>query len=93
MNATIIENIDAEIARLQQAKAILTDVETKKAPGRPKLVSLESAPKLIRRKMTAAGKARIAAAQKLRWAKLKTQSKPTAAKKVLPAPKQLAVKA
>jgi hypothetical protein len=33
--ATIIEHLDAEISRLQQAKAVLTGSDVRKAPGRP----------------------------------------------------------
>jgi hypothetical protein len=33
--ATIIEHLDAEISRLQQAKVVLTGSDVRKAPGRP----------------------------------------------------------
>jgi hypothetical protein len=51
----IVEAIDAEIKRLQGAKALLDGTR----PGNRK------------RTMSAAGRARIAAAQNLRWAKAK----------------------
>jgi hypothetical protein len=82
----IIEQIDAEIVKLQQAKALLTGTEAKpkvtRGPGRPKsdiskrILSVKPA----RRKLSAEGKTRIAAAQKARWAKVKK-----AAKKITPA--------
>jgi hypothetical protein len=58
----IIEAIDAEITRLEQAKVLLDGAAPAKhirtvKPGR--------------RKMSAAGRARIAAAKKARWAKVK----------------------
>ena len=77
----IIAEIDKQISGLQQAKAIFVsmnrtevkdshDRATKRGPGRPRSIE----PKVIKRKkrkMTAEGKARIAAAQKARWAKVK----------------------
>jgi hypothetical protein len=36
--ATIIEDLDAEISRLQQVRALLTDEDVRKGPGGPKLV-------------------------------------------------------
>jgi hypothetical protein len=53
----IIQFIDAQIARLEQAKAVLNGHTT---PA-----------KRVRRKMSADGRARIVAAQKARWAKVK----------------------
>ena len=83
----IIGEIDAEISRLQQAKALLSgtdSVAAKRRPGRPigsglgnKLpVTLPSKAKVQpRRKMSAAGRARIAAAMKMRWAKVRRAAK------------------
>jgi hypothetical protein len=85
---SIIESIDVEIARLQRAKSALSAMQTKRSPGRPRNVPTEVKPKLGKRKMSAAGRARIAAAQKARWAKLRTKDKPTATKKVAPAAKK-----
>jgi hypothetical protein len=69
--SAIIQTIDAEIARLEQARALLNGHTTTPKRGRP--VSLKSAATLKpqRRKMSAEGRARIAAAQKARWAKAK----------------------
>jgi hypothetical protein len=60
----IIEAIDAEIQRLQAAKALLGGGPTSKPAAKP-------SPKPGGRKMSAAGRARIVAAQKARWAKVK----------------------
>jgi hypothetical protein len=65
----IIEEIDAEIRRLQIAKALLYGSHTTSKPAKP------SPKKPGRRKMSAAGRARIAAAQKARWAKAKKVAK------------------
>jgi hypothetical protein len=79
----IILTIDAEISRLQRAKALLTDTFTaKRKPGRPAAASasgkatsfnpaeFDTRPRK-RVGMSAAGRARIAAAQKARWARFK----------------------
>ena len=82
----IILTIDAEILRLQQAKALLTETSSptpaKRKPGRPATTSgsgkatsfnpahFDAKPRK-RRGMSAAGRARIAAAQKARWARFK----------------------
>jgi hypothetical protein len=66
----IIERIDAEIYKLQQAKVILngaTSTPTKRAPGRPKASDEDSKPAVsapAKRVMSAEGKAKIAEAQK-----------------------------
>ena len=104
--------IDAEIARLQQVRTLLFGsdaVAVKRKPGRP--VGSGAAPAAIpiaqlpspaiaqpRRKMSAAGRARIAAAMKMRWAKVrraaKKAAKPTQASVVAAAlPKTTAQKA
>lgn len=67
----ILEELDAEIARLEQARAILT-ASTAIAPptrGRPKKVlDIVPAPAKKKRKLTPEGRARIAEAVKRRWA-------------------------
>ena len=69
---SILAEIDAEIGRLQQAKELLTGISAKRGPGRPKSIATASAPTMgRRRRMSAEGRARIAAAQKARWAKLR----------------------
>jgi hypothetical protein len=68
----ILAALDTEIARLQEAKALLTGTTVKRAPGRPKGTS---APVAKKRKMSAEGRARIVAAVKARWAKQKKAAK------------------
>ena len=88
----IIWQIDAEISRLQQARVLLSESdsgEVKRKPGRPKgsgvakTTPAAQPPKAIahpRRKMSAAGRARIAAAMKARWAKVRRAAKKATAK-------------
>jgi hypothetical protein len=64
----IIAELDAEIARLQQAKELLT---VKRGPGRR---SGSSAP-TAKRILSPAARARIATAQKARWAKVRKAAK------------------
>jgi len=59
----IIHSLDEEISRLQQARAILNGTGAVPATGRK------------RRHMSAAARARIAAAQRKRWAKVKAAAK------------------
>jgi hypothetical protein len=73
----ILAEIDEEIARLKQVRALLTDEPVKKAVGRPKKAVVAIAVKPKRRKLSAAGRAKIAAAQKARWAEKKTPAKKT----------------
>jgi hypothetical protein len=81
----IIEQIDAEISKLQQAKALLTGATSpaKRALGRPKASNEVSKPVVsttTKRVMSAEGKAKIAEAQKRRWAKSKRADKKAAKK-------------
>jgi hypothetical protein len=83
----IIRQIDVEISLLQQARVLLSDSdsgEVKRKPGRPsgsrvvKSLPVALPPKAItppRRKMSAVGRARIAAAMKARWAKVRRAAK------------------
>jgi hypothetical protein len=82
----IVLTIDAEISRLQQAKALLTNTSSvthaKRKPGRPAATvgvgkstsfnpaEFDAKPRK-RRVLSAEARARIAAAQKARWAKFK----------------------
>lgn len=82
MNTTeIIVQIDSQIIALQHAKSILLGSEPAKKLGRPKKLhvahTIAASPPIAspERKMSASGKARIAAAQKARWAKLKKANK------------------
>jgi hypothetical protein len=74
--ASIIQEIDAEISRLHQVKAILTGTAAERKPGRPTL--------------SAEDKAKIAEAQKARWAKLKRAGKK--ASKMMPQLRRLLLK-
>jgi hypothetical protein len=64
----ILAEIDAEIRRLEQVRAILTGKD-----GRPGTKAL--APARKKRRLSPEARARIAAAQKARWAKAKKASK------------------
>ena len=69
----IIAELDTEIARLQQAKSLLSGISEKRKPGRPKGSTTPIATK--KRKMSPEGRARIVAAVKARWAKAKKAAK------------------
>lgn len=62
----IIAQIDAEISRLQQARALLGGGTTKGKPGRPK--GSANKPPHRRRVLSADARKRIADAQRRRWA-------------------------
>jgi hypothetical protein len=65
----LIALIDAEIATLQQARALLAGATAKKKPGRPKATAAPvPKPKKKKRNLSSEGRARIAAAAKARWA-------------------------
>jgi len=68
----IIAQIDSEISHLQQAKTLLSGTQaTKGKLGRPKASNKVAPPVAAKRTMSPEGRARIAAAQKARWAKQK----------------------
>jgi hypothetical protein len=67
--AEIISQIDAEIARLQGARALLVETPLKREPGRPKANKQPATPK--KRHLSAKGRAAISTAMKARWAKRK----------------------
>jgi hypothetical protein len=82
----IVKQIDGEISKLQQARVLLlgADAPIKKGPGRPKAipsVAKVAAPK-GKRVLSAAGRARISAALKKRWAE---KRKTVGAVKAVPA--------
>jgi len=66
----ILAQIDAEIGRLQQVRAILTGKATN---GRKNKVAAKSVPK--KRQLSPEARARIAAAQKARWARARKTAK------------------
>jgi hypothetical protein len=63
----IIQELDAEIERLTSARRLLSDRKVTATVTAP----VTSEGKRGRRHMSAEGRARIAAAQRARWAKLK----------------------
>jgi hypothetical protein len=67
---SILAELDAEIARLQQAKVLLAGETMKRGPGRPKATPTVTSTKK-KRKMSPEGRARIVAAVKARWARAK----------------------
>jgi hypothetical protein len=69
--AEIIRQIDAEISRLQSARALLTEAPLKRGPGRPKTTEQPVAPTPRKRHLSAKGRAAISAAMKARWAQRK----------------------
>jgi len=70
----IIVLIDAEIATLQQAHALIA-ATGKRKPGRPKATAASLAQPQQKRKMSPEGRARIAAAVTARWAAQKKGAK------------------
>jgi len=75
--SAILTQIDEQISKLQQARAILSgaspaspSVVTTGRPGRPKgsKNSITSATKVGKRQMTDEGRKRLAASMKRRWA-------------------------
>jgi len=83
----IIIEIDAQISRLREAKALLagTEITIKRKPGRPSRVSLaakassipakSAAKPAARRTLSTEARAKMAAAQKERWAKFRKAAK------------------
>lgn len=73
----IIAQLDIEIARLQEAKSILSGTTTTQAKrGRPNKAGVAViAPVAAKRILSPEARARIAAAQKARWAKVRKSKK------------------
>lgn len=75
----ILTQLDAEIARLQQARALLVGIGAPvRRRGRPKQQPAEpvlSKPAKKKRNLSPEGRARIAEAAKRRWAKQKASAK------------------
>jgi hypothetical protein len=69
----ILSAIDAELARLQSARSLLAGTTSTKRRGRARTSTLAIAPK--KRTMSAAGRKKIAEAQRKRWAKQKAAAK------------------
>jgi hypothetical protein len=75
----IVVEIDAEISKLQQVRALLVGISTTEIlkPGRPANAS-SAGKSRTRRTLSAAARERIAAAQRARWAKSKKAAKKAA---------------
>jgi hypothetical protein len=82
----IVAEIDAKIASLQQARAVLVDLDETSAAakprrGRPKGSTSAAKPAKRKRNLSPEGRKRIAEAMKRRWAERRKEA-PKAAKKV-----------
>ena len=76
----LVHEIDSEISRLQQARALLTGESAKRGPGRPKVAAAtrkatNTAAKTgtRKRRLSPEGRKRIADAMRKRWAERKKQ--------------------
>ncbi len=79
----LVHEIDSEISRLQQARALLTGESAKRGPGRPKAAAAthkasSTAAKTAKtgkrkRRLSPEGRKRIADAMRKRWAERKKQ--------------------
>ena len=94
MTKSILFEIDAEIARLRQAKALLSSAGTtaiKRKPGRPSKTAAIVVPVVQkakkRKKMSAEGRERVRQAQIKRWAAIRLAATPTAKTAAAPLPK------
>src|ERR1035438_9557330 len=86
MTKSILSEIDAQIALLKQAKALLSSAGTtaiKRKPGRPSKTAVIEVPVAQkakkRKKMSAEGRERVRQAQIKRWAAVRQAAKTTAA--------------
>jgi hypothetical protein len=74
----IIAEIDAQISKLQQARALLAGTSAPAGRGRPKgsknVTSANSTTKPRKRKLSPEGRKRIADAMKKRWAERRKQN-------------------
>ena len=100
MTKSILFEIDAQLALLRQAKALLSSAGTasiKRKPGRPSktatiVVPVDQKPKR-RKKMSAEGRERVRQAQIKRWAAIRLAAAPTAKTAAAPLPKPKSKKA
>jgi len=79
LNDDILNAIDAEIARLRQARAVLAGSSTPSVRKKATAAAATVTHKKPRRKLSAKARKAIADAQRKRWAKVKSQKKATAA--------------
>lgn len=73
--------VQQELERLEKAISVVADVTERNHAGRGARTRGTARSHRPRRKMSAAGRRRIAAAQRARWAKLKAKRQPTQARK------------
>lgn len=76
----IVGELDKEIARLQQARALLSGESGRKPGPRKAAAKAAAKPGPRKRKLSAEGRRRIAEAMRRRWAERKKQSAAKAAK-------------
>jgi hypothetical protein len=72
----LVQEIDIEIAKLQQARALLTGDVSKRGPGRPKVAARTASASSTgprKRRLSAEGRKKIAEAMRKRWAERKKQ--------------------
>ena len=74
----IVATLDAEIARLQQVRVLLAGSSASKRRGRPTASAIPFKP-IKKRTISAAGRKRIAEAQRKRWAAQKAAARNKAA--------------
>jgi hypothetical protein len=94
MMKSILSEIDAEIARLMQARALLSSAGTtaiKRKPGGPPRTAAIVVPKIPkakkRKKMSAEGRERVRQAQFKRWAAVKQAAESNANAAAVPSSK------
>jgi hypothetical protein len=89
----IFAEIDAEISKLQQVKALLsgTSITEKRKPSRPTNASLSRIAK-TKRTLSAAARAKIATAQRARWAKVRKPGNQSAPSTVAASPNTKVIK-
>jgi hypothetical protein len=80
LNERILEALDAEIARLQQARNILTAALPSSGGSRKSASGKKVTRKGTRRELSPEARKAIADAQRKRWAKVKSQKKAAATK-------------
>jgi hypothetical protein len=71
----LLHQIDAEISRLQQAKALLSGTDGNRGPGRPAKAVTPVKASSPKRVLSAKARKAIGDAQRARWAKMKAGKK------------------
>jgi hypothetical protein len=75
---SLLHEIDTEISRLHQAKALLSGTDGHRGPGRPAKVGTPATPvkkSSAKRTLSPQARKKIGDAQKKRWAKIKAAKK------------------